>query len=1054
MKIALLFLSGIVFTFSAIAQWPEFNQLKGLQWRSIGPAGMSGRVTAIDVVRTKPQVIYAGTASGGVWKSESGGVKWEPIFDDQPTQSIGALAICQQNPDIVWVGTGEGNPRNSQNSGKGIFRSLDGGKTWQNMGLEKSKTIHRVIIDPNDCNTVYAGVSGSAWGGNPDRGVFKTIDGGKSWKKVLYVNDSTGCADLVMDPSNPNKMIAAMWHYNRQPWTFTSGGKGSGLYITWDGGENWTRMTDKNGLPKGNLGRIGLAIAPSNPNIVYALIESSDYALYKSQDGGRNWTKINDKDVGNRPFYYADIFVHSKNENIIYNLYSVTSRSIDGGKSFQTILPYYGVHPDHHAWYIHPDNPDYMIDGNDGGLNITYDGGASWRFINNIPVGQFYHINVDNDMPYKIYGGLQDNGSWVGPSAVWQDGGIRNHHWQEVLFGDGFDVMPRADDSRYLYAMYQGGNLYMVDTKTGENIFIRPNHPDYKPLRYNWNAALAQDPFEKGTIYYGSQYVHKSKNFGLAWEIISPDLTTNDTSKQKQHLSGGLTIDATAAENFTTILCIAPSPLEKDVLWVGTDDGNIQISRDGGKSWNNVAGNIKEMAKGAYVPQIEVSRHKKGEAWVVVNDYRRNNWKPFLFHTSDYGKTWRNLASDKVFGSFVLSVVSDPVEPNLLFAGADDGLYVTIDGGKNWKRWNKGFPAVPVQDMKIQERDADLVVGTFGRAIWILDDITPLRKMAADVQFAKKPFSAMSVMPAYMVNFKSYEGMRFDADGDFSGQNEQKGARFHLWVNPAAKPAKGADKDKKDADTLKKPDWDKIQIVISNHDIDTVRYYTVKADTGLHRIYWRFEKNGVQWPSWRDRDPKADPQWGRQVLPGKYKVRMTWGTFSDTASVEVFYDPRTMLREKQLLAQEKDLAKIDRMATVSNEAFEQLKGAKKTLGALKDQMESVLPDKKKAIEEKAKTLSDTLNKLTDIFMLPESSKLFDHVTKRLNQKLWHALEYISSSGGEPTENARLALKSVEIEVDAMLVRVNRFFAEDWAEFRKMVEAAQPSPFKQIKELKR
>ena len=420
----------------AMAQKLDMDKLKGMKARSIGPAGMSGRVTAIDVVLDDPSIIYIGTASGGLWKSTSGGIDWEPIFDDQPVASIGALAIDQNNPMVIWAGTGEGNPRNSQTSGDGIYKSIDGGKTWKMMGLKNSRNIHRVIINPQNPDIVYAAGIGTAWGENPERGVFRTKDGGKSWEKILYVDEKTGVAELVMDPENPNKLIAAMWEYRRWPWFFKSGGPGSGLHVTFDGGDNWEQRTDKDGLPAGELGRMGLAIAKSNPKIIYALIESKKNALYKSEDGGFKWSKVTDKNVSNRPFYYGEIHVDPNNENRIYNLHSRVTVSHDGGKTFQSLMR--GVHPDHHAWWIHPDDPSFLIDGNDGGMAISHDMGKSWRFVENLPLAQFYHINIDMETPYNVYGGMQDNGSWRGPSQVWRNGGIRNAYWEEVAFGDGF----------------------------------------------------------------------------------------------------------------------------------------------------------------------------------------------------------------------------------------------------------------------------------------------------------------------------------------------------------------------------------------------------------------------------------------------------------------------------------------------------------------------------------------------------------------------------------------------------------------------------------------
>ncbi|MGB5395153.1 MAG: hypothetical protein WBN16_12965, partial [Lutimonas sp.] len=467
----------LLITTAMAGQQIDITKFSDIKPRSIGPAGMSGRITAIDVVTDQPNIMYVGAASGGVWKSVSEGVDWKPVFDKQAVQSIGAIAIQQNNPDVVWVGTGEGNPRNSVNGGYGIYKSLDGGETWKSMGLEKTRNIHRIVIDKDNPNTIYVAAIGSSWGEHPERGVFKTTDGGLSWKKILFVNNKTGAADLVMDAQNPNKLVAAMWEHRRKPYTFHSGGPGSGLYITYDGGENWTKKTDKDGLPKGDLGRIGLAISKSNPQVVYALVEAKKNALYRSEDGGNKWTMVNDESsgrgsggIGNRPFYYADIFVDPQNENRIYSIFTYVNYSIDGGKTFEQLMPAYntsvGVHPDHHAFWIHPENSKFLMDGNDGGLNISKDQGKTWRFVENLPVGQFYHINADNDFPYHLYGGMQDNGSWVGPAYVLKDQGIRNSYWQELMFGDGFDVVPDPKDNRFGYAMSQEGYVGRYDRET------------------------------------------------------------------------------------------------------------------------------------------------------------------------------------------------------------------------------------------------------------------------------------------------------------------------------------------------------------------------------------------------------------------------------------------------------------------------------------------------------------------------------------------------------------------------------------------------------------
>lgn len=865
---------SILLSFDTVSQSIDFDLLKGLKARSIGPAGTSGRITSIDVIKDEPHNIYVGTASGGVWKSESGGSSWEPIFDEQDIQNIGSIAIDPSNSSIIWVGTGEGNPRNSHSSGNGIYRSLDGGKSWQHMGLEHTKTIHRIIVDPRVSTTIYAASLGSIWGPNQERGVYKSTNGGISWEKILYVNDSTGACDLVMDPKNPNKLIAGMWQYSREPWFFTSGGKGSGVYVTYDGGKNWSQKNQKNGLPSGIMGRSGFAIAPSNPKIIYALIEAKETGLYKSSDGGQNWSLVSKSNIGNRPFYYADIYVDPKNENRIYNLYSRVSVSEDGGKSFKVLLPYHKIHPDHHSFYIHPDNPNYIIDGNDGGLNISYNRGITWEFIDNLPVSQFYHVNVDKLFPYNVYGGMQDNGSWIGPGEVWHWGGIRNAEWQEILFGDGFDVMPKLDEPGKAYAMWQGGGLNLVDKNTGETEFIRPLEHDSMALRFNWNAALAQDPFDPNTIYYGSQYVHKSSDGGRTWRIISPDLTTNDSTKLQQRKSGGLTLDVTNAENHCTILSIAVSPLNRNIIWVGTDDGKLHVTKNAGAQWKEVYSNIKNAKQGAWIPQIRPSIHNPNEAFIVVNNYRRNDFQTYLYVTQDLGETFESLVKDNIKG-YALSFLQDYKESKLLFLGTEQGLYISLDKGLTWSAYRNNYPAVSTMDIAYNRKEDDLILGTFGRSIYVIDNIAPLRDLAREKWSVKDDFTALGKSSGYIISYNRAPGARFISDGAFKGQNEPYGANIDFYIN-----------------ALNWKEKKKVKLEIFKGK-KLIRNYTVNVDSGLNRTYWGLRKNGVRYPQYTTVKKDADPAAGRAVEPGNYSVVLTYlDSLKDTTLVRVYPDPR------------------------------------------------------------------------------------------------------------------------------------------------------------------
>ncbi|MGB1780307.1 MAG: WD40/YVTN/BNR-like repeat-containing protein, partial [Longimicrobiales bacterium] len=611
--------------------------------RSVGPSGQGGRINAVDALVENPDVIYVGAAAGGVWRSRNAGTTWEPLFDDQPVQSIGALAVDQRNPDVIWVGTGEGSPRNSVNHGNGVYKSIDGGRTWRHLGLEGSRAIHRILLHPDDPDIAYLAVVGSPFGDSEQRGVYRTRDGGETWERTLFVDARTGAADLVMDPRNPNKLIASMWSHRRQPWTFYSGGDGSGIYVSYDGGDSWDRKTSEDGLPEGELGRIGLAISASEPDIVYALVEASRNALLRSDDGGRSFETVNtDEGVNPRPFYYADIFVDPSNENRLYRVAGRVDVSEDGGKTFETWVSGEVVHVDHHAWWIHPDDPNLIIDGNDGGAAISRDRGRHWQVFHNLPIGQFYHVNVDEQTPYNIYGGAQDNDSFRGPSYAWNFQGIQNHQWENLgCCADGFDMAPDPRNDRFGYVMHQGGALLRYDRATSTFRRVTPSHEDEADLRFNWNAALALDPIRPGRVWFGSQYLHVSDDDGLTWRTVSPDLTTNDPERQRQAESGGLTTDATGAENNTTIVTIAPSPVQDGVIWVGTDDGNVQLTRDGGVTWTNLIDEMSGAPAGAWVPQIHASSHSAGEAFVVIEDHRRDDWTPYVFHTRDFGASWR-----------------------------------------------------------------------------------------------------------------------------------------------------------------------------------------------------------------------------------------------------------------------------------------------------------------------------------------------------------------------------------------------------------------------------
>jgi len=1035
-----------------ISQELPTKYLQDLKPRNIGPGGMSGRVTAIDVVINNPEVMYVGTASGGLWKSDSGGISWKPIFDNEKTASVGALAIQQSNPAVIWVGTGEGNPRNSLNGGYGVYKSIDGGHSWNSMGLEKTRHIHKILIDPTNPDIVYVGAIGSPWGEHSQRGVYKTTDGGKSWNQILFQNNKTGVADMVMDPTNPNKIIVAMWEHKRDPWFFKSGGEGSGIFITYNAGATWEERTHKDGLPQGDLGRIGLAIAPNKPNIIYALVEAKKNALYKSTDAGFTWTKTNDKsDIGNRPFYYSDIFVDPQNENRVYSVFTYVNVSEDGGKNFKQLMPAYGVdngvHPDHHAWWIHPTNGNFMIDGNDGGMNITRDGGKTWRFIGNIPVAQFYHINVDNEFPYNVYGGMQDNGSWRGPAYVWKAQGIRNSYWQEISFGDGFDVVPDKEDSRYGWSMSQQGSVSRYDHKTGNNYTVKPTHEDPDiTLRFNWNSAINIDPFDTSTIYFGSQFVHKSTDKGLTWSVISPDLTTNDPEKQKQSQSGGLTMDATGAENHTTILVIEPSGVEKDVLYVGTDDGRVHVSKNAGGAWEEIS-KLPGLPKGSWVTQIKASSKNKGEALLVANNYRRFDYTPYAYRTTNYGRSWTRILGPEDTLSYALCIIEDPQEKNLLFLGTDDGLYYSTNAAKTWTKWTHGFPTVPVKDLVIQERENDLVIGTFGRAAWVLDDITPLRAIAKETRLLKERLKVFTPPTAYQAAYQQPTGSRFGADAMYQGENKAFGAQISYWYN-----AQTTTTETKDSTQTQKPSSDSLFMKIYDKDrlIRTLKR-KVPDSSGIYKWTWYLNEAGGDRPSRKIRKRKNEPS-GSSVKPGNYKIVLTNDGMTTQTTITVASDPRIVVSQKAI-DQKYDTSKtIEQMTQIAADAVKQLVESKNTATSFSKTLKK--EDKKlhKEAIDSCTTISETIENLIALFIGKEDKR--QGITRNpevtVLNRIRTASWYASSRPDGMTQTETTLLKHAKNQLNEALDKTNAFFEKDWKTYKEAIGKVETKPFKDTK----
>jgi photosystem II stability/assembly factor-like uncharacterized protein len=1033
----------------------DSSYFSGLKVRSIGPAGMSGRIACVDVVVNNPRIIYVGAATGGIWKSVDGGVTWKPIFDDQSTSSIGDITIDPFNPEVVWVGTGEANPRNSAGVGRGVFKTLNGGETWEFLGLEKTEKISRLLLDQNNPEIAFVAAMGTTWGENPERGVFKTIDGGKTWNKVLYVDEKTGAADLAMDPSNPNRLLAAMWEHRRWPWFFNSGGLGSGLYLSIDGGEIWKKITHEDGLPKGKFGRIGVAFSRSRPNIVYALVEAEKSALCRSEDGGNTWVIVNDKPgVSPRPFYYADIRVHPTQENTVYRLSSPLDVSIDGGKTFKRLMEFFAIHGDFHELWIHPNDGDFMVVGGDGGIGLSYDAGEHWNFVQNLPLGQYYHISVDLENPYNIYGGLQDNGSWVGPSRVLQGMSIFNFHWQPVGWGDGFGTLVVPRDVKLAYSMSQGGWLVRFNTVTGEQKDIRPPAQEGVKLRFNWNSAISVDPLDANTLYYGSQFLHKSVDEGQTWQIISPDLTTNNPAKQKQAESGGLTRDVTNAENHCTILTISPSPVLKGVIWVGTDDGKIQLTRDGARTWKDLSDKLTGMKdtgvpSATWCPHIEASNHNPGTAYVVFDDHRRANWTPYVYMTENYGETWISLVTPDIDG-FAHVIREDPVQKNLLFLGTEFGLYVSFDRGKSWMKWTHGLPTVPVRDMVIHPFDNDLVIGTHGRSVYILDDILPLREFTKDIMDKKLHLFSIDDAYQFRTSFLS-PGYLAPGNMEFQGQNKAYGALITYSIGKLDESSPGSKQEEssqslEEAESKKTEEEETVKIDILDSRGEVARTLKGPKKSGLNRVNWDLRHEPFK--SLSDPFEGFFPPTGPFVLPGTYRARIRINDIVVEETLQVLADPRYPVTNADRKIKYDLIMRNGKYIETVTDAYKKIEKALEALGEVLKRVDQLEEKHQETIRIKATAFKEMLQ-ASQLRLWPPKGRSGIFEETELSSRFATLESRLESSFDAPTAGQLQEFKQLTTAFNREIIRLNSFFRDDFPRFIEEVNDAGFTIFPKI-----
>jgi len=1006
------------------AQSFDTAAISGLGARNIGSATMSGRIAAVTGRReTDGKVtLLIGSASGGVWKSEDGGTNFKPVFDKAGVQSIGAVALDPTNKQVMWIGTGESWTRNSVSVGNGVYKSVDGGETWTNVGLPNSERITRIIVSPKNGNIVYVCAPGALWSDSPDRGLYKTTDGGKTWSLILKgANLSTGCSSVAMDPANSEHLLAGMWDFRRKPYEYRSGGDGpdkpsaSRFAESRDGGKTWTYLSAENrkGLPAYPWGRIEIAYAPSNPKRVYAFIENPRPALFVSENGGLSWEE-RDRSQGMvwRPFYFSRLVVDPKDPDRLFKMGLGLIVSDDGGKSFANASG--GSHGDWHDVWIDPTNTKYIVGGDDGGLWTSYDGGNKWWKSNNLPVSQFYHVIVDNKDPFQVYGGLQDNSSWVGDSEY--PGGITNSRWENLFGGDGFWAFADPADPNFAYAEAQGGHVGRINRHTLEQRDIMPKGGYKEKLRYNWNTPIALSPNEHGTIYIGSQFLFRSRDHGVTWERISPDLSTNDPIRQRQEQSGGITVDNSSAEMNTTIYSISESPRAAGQIWVGTDDGNVQLTRDAGRTWTNLTPNLG-MPAGNWISWVEASRYDPAVAYATDDRHAYGDMNPYLYRTGDYGRTWQRLAGPGTPGirGYAHVIKEDRANPNILFLGTEFGLFVSLNRGQLWAQFKPtGFPdGVAVRDIALQDSDDALVLATHGRGIWVVDDISPLRALSPTVLA-----STVSLIPGRPVEQRIQgNGGWAEGDASYAGDNPESGATITYYQK--ARHVIG-----------------RMKLEILDAQGRVVDEVPASKRRGLNRVSWPMRTKPPQVPPAASLAGSSTQ--GERFLPGNYTVRLTKAGQVTTEPLTVTLDRRATFtvadRQAQFAASERVKGMFLRMSKL----VEQINGVRAKAGELAGGNASA------DVKSAAQQLSDKADALRkEIVATKEGGAITGE--ERLREHVDDVYGAINSVEDRPTDYQMARIDALDRELRDVEAEWAAFQARDLAAFNAKLRAASLPP---------
>jgi len=1039
MKTPLLFL-GICFVVNLAGQPSIDAAIKNLKFREIGPATMGGRVDDVAVVERDPRIVYVGLAGGGLWKTTNAFTTWHPIFDNEPVSSIGAVAVAPSDPSVVWVGTGEANNRQSSSWGNGVYRSLDAGITWQHMGLADTHHIGRIVIHPHNPNIVYVAAPGHLWGANHERGIFKTTDGGKTWAQVLYINDDTGGNDIAIDPESPETLYASTYQHRRTAAGYNGGGPESAIYKTTDGGATWNKLS--NGLPHGDTGRIAFDIYRRDSNIVYALVEHAQGGVFRSEDKGATWASVGTTNP--RPSYFSQIRVDPNNDQRIWVAGSSIMSSDDGGKTFRAATlgtgggVYGSHHEDYHAIWIDPANSAHMIAGNDGGPLATWDAGKTWAIFPTAAIGQFYGISYDFKRPYNICGGLQDNDSWCGPSVSFVLRGISNEEWLKVGGGDGMWSHIDPEDPDTIYAESQDGNLTRRDLRSQQSKPIRPREENETVPRYRfqWTSPFLVSQFDNKVIYLGGNYLFKSADRGDSWKKLGPDLTTG-ADRNKIPIMGKLPSRDTLSLNdgvqsFPCISALSESPVRAGVLWAGTDDGNLQVTRNDGETWKNVVANVPGVPKGTYVARVVASKYGDGTAFVAFDGHRGNDFTPYLFLTTDFGEHWTDISEGLPRNNGTLHAVAEHFRnPNLLFAGTEFGLFVSFDRGKHWRELKNNLPRVPVDDIQIHPRENDLILGTHGRSIWILDDITALEHLTDQVLTSEVYlFDARPALEWHLMDSKTFIGHAF-----FVAANPPYGALIDYYLK--AKPEHPAD----------------LKITLLDTDGKVVRELRdLPHEAGLNRAAWDLRSDPPSPPA------EGEGRGGRggggggggrggggrgvMVEPGEYTIRMALGASQVTKKVFVEQDLRVNLTPEERSQRSRAITELFGMANDADAFQRQFTALRTAVTALRDTWKR--PGGPRISDTVQKALDELDKKMSAIEKPPAGrggGPPGEYVPPPVSQRITTLLNAVDSYAFPPTSEQLAEIPRLRSEMTDVDARIRHLIDEDLTSVNKLMNDA-------------